>query len=146
MERRRTLRSEVESVMNDWELIDTITITPAEKNKEIDFAKYKYKTFLLHGDIPKTNNETYLRCGVGNINVVQPKYSNKTYASEMVAKISIVDERIVGFCGFEQGFGGANVCGTLIPSPRSGATTSIKFSFYPYVDGSEKATIKVYGR
>ena len=31
MERRRTLGNEVESAMNDWELIDTITITPAEK-------------------------------------------------------------------------------------------------------------------
>lgn len=53
MDRRRTLGSGVESAMNDWELIDTITITPAEKNKGIDFSKYKYKTFMLHGDIPK---------------------------------------------------------------------------------------------
>ena len=53
MDRRRTLRSGVESAMNDWELIETITITPAEKNKEIDFSKYKYKTFMLHEDIPK---------------------------------------------------------------------------------------------
>lgn len=146
MERRRTLGSEVESAMNDWELIDTITITPAEKNKGIDFSKYKYKTFVLHGDIPKTSNETYFRCGVGNMNVVQSKNSNKTYASEMVAKIDIIDNRIIGFCGFDQGFGGTNVCGTLMPTPRQEATTSINFSFYPYVDGNEEAVIKVYGR
>lgn len=144
MERRRILGSEVESAMNDWELIDTITITPAEKNKGIDFSKYKYKTFMLHGDIPKTSNETYFRCGVGNMNVVQSKNSNKTYASEMVAKIDIIDNRIIGFCGFDQGFGSTNVCGTLMPTPRQEATTSIKFSFYPYVDGNEEAIIKVW--
>ena len=146
MERRRTLVSEEESAMNDWELIDTITITPALRIKGIDFSKYKYKTFMLHGDIPKTNNETYFRCGVGNINGVQSKNSNKTYASEMVAKIDIIDNRIIGFCGFDQGFGGTNVCGTIMPTPRQEATTSIIFSFYPYVDGNEEAVIKVYGR
>ena len=146
MERRRILGSEVESAMNDWELIDTITITPAEKNKVIDFSKYKYKTFMLHGDIPKTSNETYFRCGVGNINIVKSKNSNKVYASEMVAKIDIIDNRIIGFCGFDQGFGGANVCGTLMPTPRQEAITSITFAFYPYVDGNEEAIIKVYGR
>lgn len=145
MERRRIL-GEVESAMNDWELIDTITIKPAQKNKGIDFSKYKYKTFMLHGDIPKTSNETYFRCGVGNINVVQSKNSNKVYASEMVAKIDIIDNRIIGFCGFDQGFGGTNVCGTLMPTPRQEATTSIIFAFYPYVDGNEEAVIKVYGR
>lgn len=101
---------------------------------------------MLHGDIPKTSNETYFRCGVGNMNVVQSKNSNKAYASEMVAKIDIIDNRIIGFCGFDQGFGGTNVCGTLMPTPRQEATTSIKFSFYPYVDGNEEAIIKVYGR
>lgn len=145
MERRRTL-SEVESTMNDWELIDTITITPAQRIKGIDFSKYKYKTFMLHGDIPKTSNETYLRCGVGTMNVVQSKNSNKVYASEMVAKIDIIDNRIIGFCGFDQGFGGTNVCGTLMSTPRQEATTSINFSFYPFVDGNEEAIIKVYGR
>ena len=146
MERRRTLGSEVESAMNDWELIDTITITPAQRIKGIDFSKYKYKTFMLHGDIPKTSNETYFRCGVGSMNIVQSKNSNKVYASEMVAKIDIIDNRIIGFCGFDQGFGGTNVCGTLMPTPRQEATTSIIFSFYPYVDGNEEAVIKVYGR
>ena len=132
--------------MNDWKLIDTITITPAQRIKGIDFSKYKYKTFMLHGDVPKTSNETYLRCGIGTINGVQSKYSNKIYASEMVAKIDIIDNRIIGFCGFDQGFGGTNVCGTLMPTPRQEATTSINFSFYPFVDGNEEAVIKVYGR
>ena len=132
--------------MNDWELIDTITITPAQRTKEIDFSKYKYKTFMLHGDIPKTNNETYFRCGAGKINGVQSEYSNKIYASEMVAKIDIINNRISGFCGFDQGFSNTNVCGTIMPTPRQKAITSITFAFYPYVDGNEEAVIKVYGR
>lgn len=88
MERRRIL-GEVESAMNDWELIDTITITPAEKNKGIDFSKYKYKTFVLHGDIPKTSNETYFRCGVGNINVVQSKKVIKLMHRKWLPKLTL---------------------------------------------------------
>lgn len=146
MERRRVLESEGESMMNDWKLIDTIQITPSNKTKDVDLSTYGYKSFLIHGDIPKTANETYFRCGVGDINSIQSKNSNKTYASEMIANIDIIDDRIVGFCGFDQGWGNTNVCGVLLPTPRANATKSLVFSFYPFVQGDEEAVIKVYGR
>lgn len=146
MERRRVLESEGENMMNDWKLIDTIQITPSNQKKSVDLSTYGYKSFLIHGDIPKTANETYFRCGVGDINNVKSINSNKTYASEMIANIDIIDDRIVGFCGFDQGWAGSNICGALLQTPRVNDAKNLVFSFYPFVQGDEEAVIKVYGR
>ena len=132
--------------MNDWKLIDTIQMTPSNQIKSVDLSTYGHKSFLIHVDIPKTANETYFRCGVGDINSIQSKNSNKTYASEMIANLDIIDDRIVGFCGFDQGWGYANTCGVLLPTPRANATKNLVFSFYPFVQGDEEAVIKIYGR
>lgn len=145
MERRRTLGSE-ENSMNNWELIDTIQMTPSNRTKVVDLSIYGYKSFLIHVDIPKTANETYFRCGIGDMNSIQSKNSSKTYASEMIANLDIIDDRIVGFCGFDQGWSNSNICGVLLPTPRANATKNLTFSFYPFVQGDEEAVIKVYGR
>lgn len=145
MERRRTLGSE-ENSMNNWKLIDTIQMTPSNRTKAVDLSTYGYKSFLIHADIPKTANETYFRCGVGNINDIQSKRSNKEYEAEMIANLDIIDDRIVGFCGIDQGWANTNACGVLLPTPRENATKNLVFSFYPFVQGDEEAVIKVYGR
>lgn len=146
MERRRVLESEGESMMNDWKLIDTIQITPSNKTKVVDLSTYGYKSFLIHGDIPQTANETYFRCGVGEINNIATKNSSKINASEMIANLDIIDDRIVGFCGFDDGWNNSNKCGVLLSTPRLNATKNIVFSFYPFVQGDEEAVIKIYVR
>lgn len=132
--------------MAGFKLVDTVTITPSEKQKDIDLSTYGCAEFLLHGNIPKTSNTTLFRIGIGEINYVSPRNNNDVYAAEMTAYVYIINGIAMGFAGFDSGWGGGNVSGIIVPSPRSVSTTLMKLGFYPYVSGDEQAVIEIYGR
>ena len=133
--------------MAGFKLLDTVTFTPSERTKYIGLSKYGCTEFLIHGNIPKTLNATSFRIGIGEINSVSPSSTNDVHAVEMIAHVHIVDGIAMGFAGYDSGWGGGNVIGALMNSPRTTAPgANMKMSFYPYVGGDEQAVIEIYGR
>lgn len=132
--------------MAGFKLVDTVTITPSEKQKSIDLSTYGCAEFLLHGNIPKTSNTTLFRIGIGGINNISPKNNNDVYAVEMIAHVHIINGIAMGFAGFESGWSNGNAIGALVSSPRAETKTLLNLNFYPYVDGDEQAVIEIYGR
>ena len=132
--------------MIGFKLVDTVTITPSEKQKYIDLSTYGCTEFFMHGNIPKTLNNTSFIIGIGNLNNVQNRTRSDVYSAEMTAHVCVLNNVAMGFAGFETGWSNGNTSGTLIPSPRSEEKTLMLFSFYPYVDGGEQAVIEIYGR
>lgn len=135
-----------EEEMASFKLVDTVTITPSEKQKNIDLSTYGCEEFLLHGNIPKTSNTTLFRIGIGRMNNVSPRNNNDVYAVEMIAHVHIINGIAMGFAGFESGWSNGNAIGALVSSPRVETKTLLNLTFYPYVDGDEQAVIEIYGR
>lgn len=148
MRRRLMMAMEMEDKeMAGFKLLDTVIITPSERQKYIDLSTYGYTEFLIHGNIPKTSNTTLFRIGIGSFNVVEPKNNNDVYAVEMIAHVHIVDGIVIGFAGYDSGWSNGNVIGALMNTPRLTAPgTKMQISFYPYVEGDEQAVIEIYGR
>lgn len=135
-----------EEEMASFKLVDTVTITPREKQKNIDLSTYGCEEFLLHGNIPKTSNTTLFRIGIGGMNNISPRNNNDVYAVEMIAHVHIINGIAMGFVGFESGWSNGNAIGALVSSPRAETKTLLNLTFYPYVSGDEKAVIEIYGR
>lgn len=148
MRRRIMMAMEMEDKeMAEFKLLDTVTITPSERQKQIDLSTYGHTEFLIHGNIPKTSNTTSFRIGIGSINSVTPKNNNNVYAVEMIAHVHIVDGIAMGFAGYDSGWSKENVIGALMNTPRLEAPgTNMNIAFYPYVEGDEQAVIEIYGR
>lgn len=136
-----------EKEMAEFKLLDTVTLTPSEKSKQIDLSTYGCTEFLIHGNIPKTSNTTLFRIGIGSLNQISPKNTNDVYPVEMIAHVYIADGIAMGFVGYESGWSGGNAIGAIMNSPRSTAPGAyMQMSFYPYVEGDEQAVIEIYGR
>lgn len=149
LRRRMMMLAEMgeEEMAKEFKMVDTILFTPGEKTKNIDMSAYGYTEFLIRGNIPKTANSTYFRIGAGDYNAIPTKHGTDAYAAELVAHVYIIDGKLLGFMGFDSGWANGNVSGLMVPTPRSAApTTSIKISFYPFVEGDEQAVIEIYGR
>ena len=147
---RRRLLSELgmeEEEMAEFKLLDTVTLTPSEKSKQIYLSTYGCTEFLIHGNIPKTSNTTLFRIGIGSSNSVVPRNNNDVYAVEMIARVYIVDGIAIGYAGYDSGWSNGSTIGALMNTPRSTTQgTNMLISFYPYVSGDEKAVIDIYGR
>ena len=133
--------------MAEFKLLDTVTLTPSERKKQIDLSTYGCTEFLIHGNIPKTSNTTLFKIGIGENNQIQPANNNDVYPVEMIAHVHIINGIAIGFVGFESGWSNGNKIGALMNSPRSTAPgAEMRISFYPYVEGDEQAVIEIYGR
>ena len=147
---RRRLLSELgmeEDEMAELKLLDTVTFTPSEQIKQIDLSTYGCTEFLIHGNIPKTSNSTRFIIGIGGVNSIQAANNSDVYPVEMIAHVHIVDGIAMGFVGYESGWSNGNKIGAIMNSPRETAPgTTIRMSFYPYVEGDEQAVIEIYGR
>ena len=133
--------------MAEFKLLDTVTLTPSERQKQFDLSTYGYTEFLIHGNIPKTSNTTLFRIGIGSLNSFAPKNNSDVYAVEMIAHVHIVDGIAIGFVGYDSGWSGGNVIGALMNTPRLTAPgVNMNITFYPYVEGDEQAVIEIYGR
>lgn len=146
MRRRMMAIGMEEKEMAEFKLLDTVTLTPSEKNKQIDLSTYGCTEFLIHGNIPKTSNSTRFIIGIGGMNNVSPRNNNDVYAVEMIAHVHIINGIAMGFTGFESGWSNGNAIGALVSSPRAETKTLLNLTFYPYADGDEQAVIEIYGR
>lgn len=141
------LLEQEEEEMAEFKLLDTVTLTPSEKQKQFDLSTYGYTEFLIHGNIPKTSNATLFRIGIGGVNLLTPKNNSDVYAVEVIAHVHIVDGIAIGFVGYDSGWSNGNVTGVLMNTPRPATQgTEMKMSFFPYVEGDEQAVIEIYGR
>ena len=142
---RRMLMTQ-EAEMDNFTLLETFTITPSEKKKHIHLDNYECTEFLIYGEIPKTENTTTFNIGVQEGSTAAPAGSNIN-ATEMYAHIYKIDNKLIGFVGFESGWSNGNKASVLLKSPRITAeTATLKVQFYPFVSGDEQAVLKIYGR
>ena len=133
--------------MAEFNLLDTVTLTPSEAQKLINLSTYGCTEFLIHGNIPKTSNTTLFGIGIGEMSRISPRNNSDVYAVEMIAHVHIADGIAMGFVGYESGWSGGNAIGAIMNSPRSTAPGAyMEMSFYPYVEGDEQAVIEIYGR
>ena len=96
-------------------------------------------------DVPKTENETYFRIGIGNMYSLQTPHACNIYSSQVYAIIHKIDENYYGFATMNDGWAGGEVTTGIIPTPRT-EEKYLALSFYPYVSGDEETVIKIYGR
>ena len=133
--------------MAEFKLLDTVTLTPSEKEKQINLSTYGCTEFLIHGNIPKTSNTTLFGIGIGRLNRISPTSNSDVYAVEMICHVYIVDGIAIGYAGYDSGWKNENAIGALMNTPRSKTQgTNMLISFYPYVKGDEQAVIEIYGR
>lgn len=120
-----------------------------KKNKYIHLDSYECTEFLIHGEIPKTENNTTFNIGIGQgaLASASPANGANVYSAEMYAHIYKLDSKLVGFVGFESGWSNGSKTAPLLKSPRVTAeTATLKVQFYPFVSGDEQAVLKIYGR
>lgn len=148
MRRRLMMAMEMEEdEMAEFKLLDTVTLTPSDKTKQIDLSTYECTEFLIHGNIPKTSNNTSFRIGIGIYNFVSPRNNSNVYAVEMIAHVYIVDGIVIGYAGYDSGWSNGNSIGAFMKTPRSTTQeTNMLMEFFPYVSGDEQAVIEIYGR
>lgn len=132
-------------ITNDIELLDTIILTPSQKQININLDEYNKKEYFVLVDVPKTENKTYFRIGIGNVYSLQAPHACNIYSSQVYAIIHKIDVNYYGFATINDGWSGGTVTAGIIPTPRT-EEKYLALSFYPYVSGDEEAVIKIYGR
>lgn len=132
-------------ITNDIELLDTIILTPSQKQINKNLDEYNKKEYFVLVDVPKTENETYFRIGIGNMYSLQTPHACNIYSSQIYAIIHKIDKNYYGFATMNDGWSGGEVTTGIISTPRT-EEKYLALSFYPYVSGDEEATIKIYGR
>lgn len=132
-------------ITNDIELLDTIILTPSQSQINKNLDEYNKKEYFVLVDVPKTENETYFRIGIGNIYSLQTPHACNIYSSQVYAIIHKIDKNYYGFATMNDGWSRGEVTTGIIPTPRT-EEKYLALSFYPYVSGDEEAVIKIYGR
>ena len=134
-----------EPITNDIELLDTIILTPSQKNININLDEYNKKEYFVLVDVPKTENETHFRIGIGDIYILKSPHATNIHSLQVYAIIHKIDVNYYGFATMNDGWSGGAVSAGIIPTPRT-EKKYLSLSFYPFVSGDEEAVIKIYGR